>query len=45
MEKDIERTEEQWNENEPPTTDFVRKAIEKLKNNNRLYQTIYSRTT
>ena len=32
LEKVIERTEEQWNENMPPTID-VRKATERLKNN------------
>ncbi len=26
LEKDTERKEEQWNKNEPPTTDDVRKA-------------------
>jgi len=33
MEKDAEKTEEQWNENELPTTDDVRRAVEILKSN------------
>jgi hypothetical protein len=33
MEKDAERTEEQWNENKLPITDDVRRAVEILKNN------------
>jgi hypothetical protein len=31
--KDNERTEEEWNDNKPPTIDNVRRAIERLKNN------------
>jgi len=31
--KDTERTEEEWNNNKPPTIDNVRRAIERLKNN------------
>ena len=33
--KDIERTEDEWNENKPPTVD-VRRAIERPKNNKSL---------
>jgi len=31
--KDTERTQEEWNDNKPPTIDNVRRAIERLKNN------------
>jgi hypothetical protein len=31
--KVTERTEEEWNDNKPPTIDNVRRAIERLKNN------------
>jgi len=31
--KDIETTEEEWNDKEPPAIDDHRKAMEKLKNN------------
>jgi hypothetical protein len=30
VEKNIERTEEEWKENEPPKIDVVRKATERL---------------
>jgi hypothetical protein len=45
LEKDIERTEEQWNENMPPTIDDVRKATERLKNKIAWTRQYYSTTT
>jgi hypothetical protein len=45
LEKDIERTEEQWNKNDSPTTDDVRKATERLKNNTAWTRQYYSTPT
>jgi hypothetical protein len=39
VEKDVERTEQEWNDKEPPAI-YGRKAMEKLKNNNCLDLTI-----
>jgi hypothetical protein len=42
MEKDTEGREEQWNKNELPTADDVRRAAERLKNNRSPGPDIYS---